>query len=319
MTGWRFRTAIMFVFLTALLMFMGALASLWLSSGWYIGAGVMLMFSSIMCLISYYKSKEIALRMNHAKIIDERENPRLYRLVREVAQRAEVPMPEVGLCISPQPNAFATGRNPSHAAVVVTSSLLDLLPDDELRGVIAHEMSHIKNRDILIMSIASTLAMAISYVAHYLYWIAFVNSFDKQRDDDNSAIILMAVAIATQILVPIAAVIVQLGISRNREYLADETGAKITGSPLALARALRHLDETIGKINSPINYHTRTHNSGTTTAFNPADEYQSAHMWIANPLTGKRSIFSSLFSTHPPMEERIARLNALAYKLGLYS
>ncbi|MCQ2056127.1 MAG: M48 family metalloprotease [archaeon] len=251
--------------------------------------------------------------MNHAKIINEQENPRLYKLVREVAERAEVPMPDVGLCISSQPNAFATGRNPSHAAVVVTSALLDLLPDDELKGVIAHEMSHIKNRDILIMSIASTLAMAISYVAHYLYWMAFVNSLDRQKDDNNSTIILMAVAIATQILVPIAALIIQLGISRNREYLADETGAKIIDNPLALARALRHLDDSIKRINSSISYHTKAYQSGTTPAFNPADEYQSAHMWIANPLTGKGSIFSNLFSTHPPMEERIARLNALAY------
>ncbi|MCQ2086403.1 MAG: M48 family metalloprotease [archaeon] len=315
MVGWRFRTAIMFLFLTALLVIMGAVAGLCLSSGWYIGAGIMFMISSVMCIISYYKSKEIALKMNHARIISEYEKPELYRIVREVAERAGIPMPEVGICESSQPNAFATGRNPNHAAVVVTSSLLELLPNDELKGVIAHEMSHIKNRDILIMSVASTLAMAISYVANYLYWMAFVNTFDKQKDDNNSAIILMVVAAAAQILVPIAAMIIQLGISRNREYLADEMGARTINNHRALETALKHLDESVRRDN--LSHYCDRYQGGTTTAFSPADEYQSAHMWIANPLTGRESIFRSMFSTHPPMEERIARLNALAYELCL--
>jgi len=299
----------MFVVLTMILVMFGSIVSVLFVNSWMIGAMIMIVVSLVVCFISYYKSKDLALRSAHARIVTEAECPRLYSIVREVADKAGLPMPEVGISPDMSPNAFATGRNPQNAAVVCTQGILQMLPDDELRGVIAHEMSHVKNRDILVMSIASALASIISYIARMTMWMAIMTPSSGGKDD-NSKIIMVAIAIAAQILVPIAALIIQLGISRSREYLADETGALIINDPRALARALDHIERG--------NDYIQAHQSESRSRDrkNPANDYDYAHMWIANPLK-KGSLISRMFSTHPPMSERIERLNKMADKMGL--
>ena len=306
---WRVRTLSMFAIMTLILMGLGAIISVLFMDNWMIGMVIMAAVSLLMCFISYYKSKELALAHARARIISEEECPRLFAIVREVAEKAELPMPEIGISPEMSPNAFATGRNPQNAAVVCTEGILNLLPDDELRGVIAHEMSHVKNRDILVMSIASALASIISYVARMMWWMAFLTPSSK--DDNGNRLIFIAVTLAAQIFVPIAALLVQLGISRNREYLADETGAMIIKDPRALARALDHLERGNEAVQAYREAHPRSNDRN-----NPANDYDYAHMWIADPLK-KGSLISRLFSTHPPMSERIERLNKLAEKMGL--
>ena len=306
---WRIRTASMFVVLTVILMAFGSLVSFYFMNSWLIGAGIMVAVSLIMCFISYYYSKQMALRSAGARIITEDECPRLFRIVREVSEKAGLPMPEVGIAPQSAPNAFATGRNPKNAAVVCTQGILNLLPDDELKGVIAHEMSHVKNRDILVMSIASALASIITYLARMMWWIAIFTP--RSRDDNGSRLAIIGIALAAQILVPIAAILVQLGISRSREYLADETGAMMIRDPRALARALERLEN--GNLAAQAAQSTSRRKNDRR---NPANDYDYAHMWIANPLK-RGSLISRLFSTHPPMEERIERLNKLADKMGL--
>lgn len=306
---WRIRTASMFVVLTVILMAFGSLVSFYFMNSWLIGAGIMVAVSLTMCFISYYFSKSMALRSAGARIITEDECPRLFRIVREVSEKAGLPMPEVGIAPQSAPNAFATGRNPKNAAVVCTQGILNLLPDDELRGVIAHEMSHVKNRDILVMSIASALASIITYLARMMWWIAIFTP--RSRDDNGSRLAIIGIALAAQILVPIAAILVQLGISRSREYLADETGALMINDPRALARALERLEN--GNLAAQAAQSTSRRKNDRK---NPANDYDYAHMWIANPLK-RGSLISRLFSTHPPMEERIERLNKLADKMGL--
>lgn len=302
------RTFSMFLFLGLLLAGIGALVSYFFMGSWYIGVIIMLVFTVIMCFCSYYWSKDIALRSSGARIITEAENPRLFCIVREVAGRAGLPMPEVGISREITPNAFATGRNPRNAAIVCTQGLLERLPDDEIRGVIAHEMSHIKNRDILVMSITTAIVSMVSYIARIMWWMTIFSSFDRR--DAKTSLALLAVGLAAQILVPIAAIMVQLGISRNREYLADETGALMINDPRALARALGRLESINVRMQSDPRVAERR------DRHNPANDYDYAHMWIANPLK-RGSFINSLFSTHPPMEKRIERLNRLADKMGL--
>lgn len=302
---WWLRTVSMFIILTIILVLIGALVSVLFSDNWLFGLSVMMAVSLVMCFVSYFFSKQMALMAARAKIVSEAEYPRLYSIVRDVANRAGMPMPEVGISPDMSPNAFATGRNPRNAAIVCTRGILDLLPDDELRGVIAHEMAHIRNRDILLMSIASAIASIISYLARMLWWAAI---FSGGNRNDNNRLVLLIVAIAAQILVPIAAILIQLGISRNREYLADETGARIIDDPRALARALDHLE----KGNDYFNVHTSTRSRDRK---NPTDDYAHANMWIADPLK-KGGLISRLFSTHPPMYERIKKLNKLAEQMG---
>ena len=306
---WRLRTLSMFAVLTLILMGLGAVISVLFIDNWMIGFVIMAAISLLVCFISYYKSKELALAHARARIITEDECPRLFNIVREVSEKAGLPMPEVGISPEMSPNAFATGRNPQNAAVVCTEGILNMLPDDELRGVIAHEMSHVKNRDILVMSIASALSSIISYLARITWWVAIMTPSSGNKDD-NSKIIMIAIELAAQILVPIAALIIQLGISRSREYLADETGALIIRDPRALARALDHLERGNDY------YQARQEASGNRDKNNPASDYDYAHMWIADPLK-KGSLISRLFSTHPPMADRIDRLNKLAEKMGL--
>ncbi len=240
-----------------------------------------------MNFFSYWFSDKIVLKMYDAVEIQENDDPRFYGLVRRLAQRAGLPMPKVYVIQDDSPNAFATGRNPEHAAVAATTGIMRLLTDDELAGVMAHELGHVRNRDILISTMAATFAGAITYLAHMAQWSAM---FGGGRDEDDEGggligLILMAV------LAPIAAMLVQMAISRSREYGADAAGAQISGNPLSLARALQKLE--MGSQQVPL-------------AANAA----TAHMFIVNPLTGGGLM--SLFSTHPPIPERVHRLEDIS-------
>lgn len=288
---WQIRTLMSFAIMTLFLIAIGFLVG-WLFGYGYLGLTIMLAISILFSFYSYWFSKPSALRANKVHLVDEYEEPRLYNIVKKVSEKAGLPMPEVGVSEFPMPNAFATGRNPSNAAVVATRGLLNLLNDDELEGVIGHEMSHVKNRDILVMSVASTIVSVMTFAARMMYYSII---FGGNRRDENYGVML-AVGIASMIFVPIAGVIMQLAVSRNREYLADETGARITGKPLALASALRRLE------------------SGCAAPYNDYNDTARADMWISNPIR-KESFFKSVFSTHPSTEERIRRLEILDQKM----
>ncbi len=315
MRFWRLRTLSMFVYMTVLLMILGAVISYFLRFNIYVMGTVMISVSIILSLYSFYACKKNALRANRARIVTEAEEPRLYATVRKVAGLYNLPMPEVGVVESYTPNAFATGRNPNDAAVVATRGLLAMLPDDELEGVIAHEMAHVKDRDILVMSFASMMASLISNVS-YIAYIAIIFS---GGDRDRNALVSIVAALLVYFVLPLAAVMIQLGISRNREYLADETGAKTIRNPRALARALEHIERGEARYDYNTNYSSRGGNKDDPfdeRNDNPKSIYDCANMWISNPLKKKRAM-SGLFSTHPPMEERIRRLNELADRMGL--
>ncbi|MDR0523933.1 MAG: M48 family metalloprotease [Candidatus Methanoplasma sp.] len=284
---WQIRTAAIFALMSMVMAAIGILVGVLVGSVW-IGLAVLLALAMAMNLYAFFFSKKHALRANGARIVSESEEPRLYGIVRGVADKAGVPMPEVGVIETNIPNAFATGRNPRNAAVVATRALLDLR-DDELEGVIAHEIAHVRNRDILVMSVASTMAAILTFLSHH---ILYATLFNRNRDAAS-----IAIAVAVSITVPIAAMLIQLGISRNREYLADETGAMITGNPRALARALRRIE------------------SGVLSPRNDYDNSSYADMWISDPVRKKKSFITGMFRTHPPMDDRIARLNALADRM----
>jgi heat shock protein HtpX len=277
------KTAFFLTLLTLLLIFIGRIL------GGNSGMIIALVFAAILNLGSYWFSDKIVLRMYRAQKIEESDNPSLYRLVRRIASRAGLPMPKVYIIPTDSPNAFATGRNPEHSAVAVTSGILRILSEEELEGVISHEMSHIKNRDILISSIVATVAGAISMLAQMAQFAAI---FGGGRDEENRGGGLGLLFMA--IIAPIAALLIQLAISRSREYQADESGAEISHKPLALAGALKKLSYASQRIPMQANPST-------------------AHLFIVNPLTGKG--MASLFSTHPPLEERISRLEGLAKSL----
>ena len=245
------------------------------------------LFALVMNGVSYWFSDKIVLRMYGAKEIDPKGAPKLYRILQDLTLGAHMPMPKVYMIPQATPNAFATGRDENHAAVAVTEGILDILSESELRGVLAHELSHVKNRDILIGTIAATMAGAVSMLANIAQWgLIFGGRGGDRRAGGNPV-----VALAMIILAPLAAMLVQLAISRGREYGADETGASISGDPLSLANALRKLQQGVEKI---------------PMEANPA----TAHMFIVSPLTGGGLM--TLFSTHPPLEERIARLKLMA-------
>lgn len=239
-----------------------------------------------MNFITYWFSDKIVLKMYRARRVSEAEAPELYSMVRRLAQKAELPMPKVYIIDEDQPNAFATGRNHKNGAVAVTKGIMRILSKEELEGVIGHELAHIKHRDILVGTIAATIAGAISYLAQMAQWAMI---FGGRRDDEGEGGNPIA-ALVMMIVGPIAAMIVQMAISRSREYGADAGGAKIAGNPLYLANALKKLHMAAQKI--PMDA-------------NPA----TSHMFIVNPLTGGGIL--RLFSTHPPMEERIARLESM--------
>ena len=290
MMQWHFRTAFMFVAMTGILVALGSAIGYVFNYTW-VGVYIMLAVSLLITLVSYFFSKNMALAANKVRIITRDEEPRLYDTVYRLSQKAGLPMPEVGISEVNMPNAFATGRNPKNAAVVATRPLLNLLSDDELEGVLAHELSHIKNRDILVMSAAAAMASMISFVTRMAVWGSLFNS------RDNGAGLL--IAIIADLTLPLAAMLVQLGISRNREYLADESGARLTGKPMNLASALVRLE------------------TGCSSRSNDYSNASNASMWITNPFGKKNtSIFTSLFRTHPSTEERIERLKMLDEELN---
>ena len=292
---WHFRTAIMFAFLTLLFASVG-----WVVGGFFggpiIGLVVLVVFAVIILTVSTLLSKSRALRSNRVKLVTEAEEPRLYRIVRSITQKADIPMPEVGVIEAFMPNAFATGSGPKNAAVVATRGLLDMLNDDELEGVMAHEISHVMNRDILVMSIASAVSAVIAFVGRIGIYMAM---FSGGNSKDRGAFILLA--IVGYITLPIAALLIQLGISRNREFLADESAAKITLKPEALASALITIEKGC---NSPRNKYD-----------NPA--YSS--VWISNPNGTRKSFMRRIFSTHPDTSDRVERLYKLSEKQGRYT
>jgi heat shock protein HtpX len=269
---------------------LGALTGLLMLIGGLIGGRGGVFIAFILALIlnfgSYWFSDRIVLKMYSAREVSESSAPELHQIVRNLAQQGSLPMPRVFIIPEETPNAFATGRNDRHAVVAVTEGILRILSREELEGVIAHELSHIKNKDMLISSIAATLAGAIVMLAHMAQWAAIFGG-GRSDDDDNGGIIGL---IAMAILAPLAATIIQMTISRSREYLADATGASITKNPYGLAAALEKLTRASQII--PMNANPST-----------------AHLFIVNPLTGKSLM--NLFSTHPPLEERIARLRSM--------
>ena len=277
------------------LMMFGVLSAIFVAIGWVVGtyffyspltgAIVFLVIAGVMNFVSYFFSSKIVLASYRARVVNEAEAPRLYRFVRQVASTAGMPMPQVAIVPSMNPNAFATGRNPEHATVAATEGILQLLNDDELTGVLAHEMAHVKDRDMLVMTVAATLAGAISFAARSFLWGSMFGGGDR---DNGNFIILLIVAITA----PIAAMLVQLAVSRSREYLADYEGAMMIGRPMALASALRKLEA--GNKAKPM------------TMGNPT----SSSLFIVNPFRGKGLV--TLFSTHPPMDERIRRLEDMA-------
>lgn len=281
--GNQFKTALLLGALTALIVLIGNL--LGGRQGMYLAFGL----AMIMNFGSYWFSDKIVLAMYRAQEIGSSDDPELFNLVRELAQRAELPMPRVFVIPDESPNAFATGRNPEHAVVAVTVGLRRLMNRDELAGVLAHELAHVKNRDILIGSIAATMAGAIMIIANMARWAAIFGVGGRGDDEEGGGGALGL--LATAIVAPIAAMLIQMAISRSREYLADATGAKFVGRPEPLASALAKLGYASGRL--PMHA-------------NPA----SAHMFIVNPLSGRDLM--SLFSTHPPLEERIARLRTMA-------
>ncbi|MGD9846384.1 MAG: zinc metalloprotease HtpX [Variibacter sp.] len=279
-----FRTAILLAGLTALFMVVGFLI------GGQSGMLIALVVAAGMNLFSYWNSDRMVLSMHGAQEVDARAAPDLYAMVAELARRANLPMPKVYLMDNPQPNAFATGRNPQHAAVAVTSGLLNTLSREEVAGVVAHELAHIKNHDTLIMTITATIAGAISMIAQFGMFAG------GNRNNSNGMGLIGTIAMV--ILAPLAAMLVQMAISRTREYAADREGAAISGAPLSLASALARISDA------------SHHIENDSAERNPA----TAHMFIVNPLSGHR--MDNLFSTHPATENRIAALQDLARAMG---
>jgi heat shock protein HtpX len=267
---------------------LGALTGLILFIGGYLGGEsgmtIALIFAIVMNFSSYWFSDKIVLAMYGAKEVKESDYPYLYSVVRRLSQRGGLPLPRIYIIPTESPNAFATGRNPNHAVVAVTEGIMRILDETELEGVIAHELSHIKNRDILISTIAATMAGAIMWIANMARFAAIFGGIGGRDDDDSGGILGLLVL---TIITPIAAMIIQLAISRSREYLADQSGAKIAGTPLGLAKALEKLHYV---------------SSRAPLQVNPA----TSHLFIVNPLSGKNLM--NLFSTHPPIEKRIQRL-----------
>ena len=260
------------------------------------GMTVMLIIALGMNFFSYWFSDRMVLSMYNAQEVDRSSAPELYGLVEKLAGRAGLPMPRVYIINEDAPNAFATGRNPSNAAVAVTTGLMRALDYNEISGVLGHELAHVKHRDILISTIAATMATVISYAANIAQWAAIFGG-GRSSDDDRGGIIGL---IATAIIAPIAAALIQMAISRSREYSADEGGAEICGNPNYLAAALEKIE-----------YYAQ-HGEQLPEA-TPA----TAHMCIINPLTGRDISFKSLFSTHPDTQERIARLRAQAQRMHI--
>jgi len=251
------------------------------------GVIIALGIAIVLNFTSWYFSDKIVLTMYKAQEVDESSAPNLYRIVRDLAEQAEIPMPKVYIVPSSSPNAFATGRDPKHAAVAATQGILNLLSHDELKAVLAHELAHVKNRDSLVMTVAATLAAAIGMLAYFARWAAIFGIGDRRGGGGVIGLLVWA------IIAPIIAMIIQLAISRTREYGADRGSAEISEQPLMLASALRKISDF-----------------STTRPQRDLANPATAHMWIASPFSG--GLLRSLFSTHPPVEERIRRLEKMA-------
>jgi len=277
--GNTFKTAFLLTLLTLLLLFIGR------AFGGQNGMIIALVFAAVMNFVSYFYSDKIALAMYRAQPVSREELPRAYQVVERLTQKIGIPMPKIYVIPTDSPNAFATGRNPSHASVAVTQGILNLLNDEELEGVLAHELGHVNNRDILISSVAATVAGAITMLASMGRWAMFFGGMGGRDDRDRGGGLA---AIFMLILAPIAATLIQLAVSRSREYQADASGAHYTGNPYALASALAKLDA----------YSRRLPMQATPS---------TAHLFIIQPLLGGMS-FGNLFSTHPPIAKRIERL-----------
>ena len=279
-----FRTAILMAFMTGLFIAIGYLI------GGETGMVIAFLFAAGTNLFAYWNSDKLVLRMYRAQEVDEQSAPEFVHLIRRLADNAQIPMPKVYIAENPQPNAFATGRDPQHAAVCATTGLLERLSYEELAGVMAHELAHVKNRDTLIMTITATLAGAISMLANFAFF--FGGGSDRRNPlGPLGAILIMIVA-------PLAAMLVQMAISRTREFEADREGAMISGRPLWLASALQRISSGVQRIDN------------MDAERNPA----TAHLFIINPLHGGN--FSTLFATHPSVEQRVARLRAMAGEMG---
>jgi heat shock protein HtpX len=285
------KTAILLGFLTGLLLLFGKLL------GGNAGMVVALFMAAAMNFASWFFSDRIVLSMYGVRLLDEEEAPWLHATVEKLARNAGIPKPKVGIAPMDVPNAFATGRNPEHGVVVVTPKIVELLNKDELEGVLAHEISHIKNRDTLIQAVAATIAGAITMLANMAQW--FLMFGGAREEEERGGWLELIGLILMVILAPIAAAIIQMAISRAREYKADETGGIISGKPEALASALKKLEE----------YSKRIPPELVKEEVNPA----TSHLFIVNPLKG--DFLAELFSTHPPTEKRIMRLLELAKKL----
>jgi heat shock protein HtpX len=277
------------------ILLLGVLSVVLLGIGAALGKGFLmgaLVLSLAMNLGAYFFSDKLVLRMHGAQEVSPQQAPGLHRMVEELSRRAGLPKPRVFLMPEAQPNAFATGRDPEHGVVAVTTGLLQMLDEREVRGVLAHELAHIKNRDILVSTIAAAVASAVTYLAHA---VGLFGSMFMGRDEDEGEGLSPLQTLALALVAPLAATVIQLGISRSREYLADETGAEISGDPEALARALAKLES--GAAMLPTQGHPAT-----------------ASLFIVSPFAGMQSILS-LFSTHPRTEERVRRLLELASRM----
>jgi len=277
-----FKTGFLLALLTVLLVFIGQLL------GGTQGATIAFAFALAFNFLAYWFSDKLVLAMYRAKPLSESEAPQAYRVVREIASRSHIPMPKLYVISTITPNAFATGRSPKHASVAVTSGLLQLMNEEELKGVLAHELSHVKNRDTLVMTIAAALAGAIMYLARMAEWGLWFGGSNRNRENRGSGVAQVVVLLLVAILAPLAAMLIQLAISRTREYSADDSGAHLAGTPYGLASALEKLEQA-----------ARNHPLPNA---NPA----TAHLFIVNPLSA--GAIASLFSTHPPIAERIRRL-----------
>jgi len=275
----KIKTAALLGALTGLFLFIGGLA------GGRAGMGIALVLAAIMNLVSYWFSDRIVLKAYRARRLEESEAPRVHAMVRELSQRAGLPMPALYLFDQDSPNAFATGRDPGRAVIALSRGIVSLMGEEELKGVIAHEMTHVASRDTLLQPVAATLAGAILFLAYQARWFSV---FAGSRDDDDRGGIFGLLALA--IFAPLAASLIQMALSRTREYKADEGAAQLTGNPGGLAAALEKLSAYSRKL--PL-----------------AATRQTAHLFIVSPLSGKG--LAALFSTHPPIEERVARLRAM--------
>lgn len=279
------KTFVLLTALTLLLVWVGG------AIGGQRGALFAFIFSLVMNLSAYWFSDKLVLAMYRAQPVTESQNPQLYRMVREISQAARIPMPKIYIIPQAAANAFATGRNPQHAAVAVTEGIMNLLSEEELKGVLAHELGHVRNRDILIGSIVAAVAGAVMMLANMARWAAMFGGYSRGRDRNQGGGNIITL-LAVTILAPIAALLIQMAISRSREYLADETGAKFLHTGLPLAHALKKLEAQAK--HRPLQA-------------NP----QSAHMFIVNPLSGKTLL--ALFSTHPPIQSRVEKLEQLSF------